>query len=40
VSVFKVVTLVINVPVVIYLLLAKRLFGVGGGHRVEMERRQ
>jgi uncharacterized membrane protein (DUF2068 family) len=39
VSVFKVVTLVINVAIVIYLLMAKRLFGVRGGHQVEIERR-
>ncbi|HWD56561.1 MAG TPA: DUF2127 domain-containing protein [Acidimicrobiales bacterium] len=40
VSVFKVVTLVINLAVVIYLLFAKRLFGLRGGHRAEMVRRQ
>jgi uncharacterized membrane protein (DUF2068 family) len=39
VSAFKVVTLVINVAVVIYLLLAKRLFGLRGGHAAEMARR-
>jgi uncharacterized membrane protein (DUF2068 family) len=39
VSAFKVITLVINVAIVIYLLLAKRLFGLRGGHRAEMERR-
>ena len=39
VSVFKVVTLVINVAIVIYLLMAKRLFGVRGGQQVEMDRR-
>lgn len=38
VSVFKVVTLVINLAIVVYLLLAKRLFGLRGGHRVQMER--
>src|ERR1035437_5044409 len=38
VSVFKVVTLVINLAIVVYLLFAKRLFGVRGGHRTEMER--
>lgn len=40
VSAFKVVTLVINVAIVVYLLFAKRLFGVRGGHRLELERRQ
>jgi uncharacterized membrane protein (DUF2068 family) len=38
VSVFKVITLVINVAILVYLLLAKRLFGLRGGHRVQMER--
>jgi len=38
VSVFKVVTLIINVAIVVYLLLAKRLFGLRGGHKVQMER--
>jgi uncharacterized membrane protein (DUF2068 family) len=40
VSVFKVITLVINLAIVVYLLFAKRLFGVRGGHRLELERRQ
>ncbi len=40
VSVFKMVALVINVAIVVYLLLAKRLFGLRGGHRAELERRQ
>jgi uncharacterized membrane protein (DUF2068 family) len=40
VSVFKVITLVINVAIVIYLLLAKRLFGLRGGHKAEAERRR
>jgi uncharacterized membrane protein (DUF2068 family) len=40
VSAFKVVTLVINVAIAVYLLLAKRLFGLRGGHRVVQERRQ
>jgi uncharacterized membrane protein (DUF2068 family) len=40
VSVFKVVTLIINVAVVLYLLLAKRLFGLRGGHRAEQARRE
>jgi len=39
VSIFKVITLVINVAIVIYLLLAKRLFGLRGGHKAEMARR-
>ena len=40
VSVLKVLVLVINLAIVIYLLLAKRLFGLRGGHRVEEERRR
>ena len=40
VSAFKVVTLVINLAIVVYLLLAKRLFGLRGGHRAEVERRR
>ncbi|HEX3563756.1 MAG TPA: DUF2127 domain-containing protein [Acidimicrobiales bacterium] len=39
VSAFKVIILVINVAIVVYLLVAKRLFGIRGGHRVEHERR-
>jgi uncharacterized membrane protein (DUF2068 family) len=39
VSAFKVATLVINLAIVIYLLLAKRLFGFRGGHRAEIARR-
>jgi uncharacterized membrane protein (DUF2068 family) len=39
VSVFKILTLVINLAVVIYLLFAKRLFGLRGGHRAAMEHR-
>ncbi|HWF16210.1 MAG TPA: DUF2127 domain-containing protein [Acidimicrobiales bacterium] len=39
VSAFKVITLVINLAVVIYLLFAKRLFGLRGGHRAEQTRR-
>jgi uncharacterized membrane protein (DUF2068 family) len=38
VSVFKVITLVINVAIAVYLLLAKRLFGLRGGHAVQLER--
>jgi uncharacterized membrane protein (DUF2068 family) len=40
VSVFKMVAFVINVAIVLYLLVAKRLFGVRGGFRVEEERRR
>jgi uncharacterized membrane protein (DUF2068 family) len=39
ISAFKVITLVINMAIVVYLLLAKRLFGLRGGHRAEHERR-
>ena len=38
VSAFKLIALVINLAVVIYLLLAKRLFGLRGGHRAEQAR--
>ena len=40
VSAFKVITFIINVAIVVYLLLAKRLFGLRGGHRVVLERRR
>lgn len=40
VSVFKILTLAVNLAIVVYLLLAKRLFGLRGGHRAEMERRR
>jgi uncharacterized membrane protein (DUF2068 family) len=40
VSVLKVLALVINVAIVVYLLVAKRLFGVRGGYRAERERRE
>lgn len=40
VSVFKMVAFVINVGIVVYLLLAKRLFGLRGGHQAERQRRQ
>jgi uncharacterized membrane protein (DUF2068 family) len=40
VSVFKLLTLAINLAIVVYLLLAKRLFGLRGGHRAEIERRR
>jgi uncharacterized membrane protein (DUF2068 family) len=39
VSAFKVIILLINVAIVVYLLVAKRLFGIRGGHRIEHERR-
>jgi uncharacterized membrane protein (DUF2068 family) len=37
VTVTKIITLVINLAVVVYLLFAKRLFGLRGGGRVEKE---
>ncbi len=40
VSVFKIIALIINLAVVIYLLLAKRLFGLRGGHAAEHARRE
>lgn len=40
ISIFKLVALVINLAVVIYLLLAKRLFGLRGGHQAEHARRE
>lgn len=40
VSAFKVVAFVLNVLVVAYLLFAKRLFGVRGGHAAEAERKR
>jgi uncharacterized membrane protein (DUF2068 family) len=40
VSAFKVVALVINLAIVVYLLFAKRLFGLRGGHRTVLERRR
>jgi uncharacterized membrane protein (DUF2068 family) len=36
----KLVTFIINVAVVVYLLLGKRLFGLRGGHAADMARRQ
>jgi uncharacterized membrane protein (DUF2068 family) len=39
VSVLKILTLVINLAVVVYLLLAKRLFGLRGGGRAEAAER-
>jgi uncharacterized membrane protein (DUF2068 family) len=40
ISAFKIVALIINLAVVIYLLLAKRLFGLRGGHQAEHLRRE
>jgi uncharacterized membrane protein (DUF2068 family) len=40
VSVLKLITFVINLVIAIYLLWAKRLFGVNGGHRAEAARRR
>jgi uncharacterized membrane protein (DUF2068 family) len=39
-SILKLLTLLINLAIVVYLLLAKRLFGLRGGHRAELARRQ
>jgi uncharacterized membrane protein (DUF2068 family) len=39
-SVLKMVTLVVNVAIATYLLWAKRLFGLHGGHRAEEERKR
>jgi uncharacterized membrane protein (DUF2068 family) len=39
-SVLKIITLIINVAVVIYLLLAKRLFGLRGGAEADREERR
>jgi len=39
VTVLKLVTLVVNVAIVVYLLVAKRLFGVRGGGRAEQAER-
>jgi uncharacterized membrane protein (DUF2068 family) len=38
VTTLKMIAFVINVAVVVYLLSAKRLFGLRGGHRVQKER--
>lgn len=38
-SVLKIVTLIINVAIAVYLLLAKRLFGLRGGGRAEAQER-
>ncbi len=40
VSILKIVALVLNVLVVAYLLWAKRLFGLRGGHAAEAERKR
>jgi uncharacterized membrane protein (DUF2068 family) len=40
VSALKIVTLIVNIAVVVYLLLAKRLFGLRGGGAAEHEARQ
>jgi uncharacterized membrane protein (DUF2068 family) len=37
---FKLVTLIVNVAVVVYLLLGKRLFGLRGGHAADEARRR
>jgi uncharacterized membrane protein (DUF2068 family) len=39
VSAFKLIAFIINLAVVIYLLFAKRLFGLRGGHAAELARR-
>lgn len=40
ISALKVLTLVINVAIVLYLLVSKRLFGIRGGGRVERQERE
>jgi uncharacterized membrane protein (DUF2068 family) len=40
VSWFKLVALLLNLAIVIYLLLAKRLFGIRGGYAVELAERE
>ena len=40
ISAFKLIALVINLAVVIYLLLAKRLFGLRGGHAADHARQR
>jgi uncharacterized membrane protein (DUF2068 family) len=40
VSAFKLIVFAINVAVALYLLYAKRLFGLRGGHRAEVARRE
>ena len=40
VSWFKVVALIVNLAIVVYLLIAKRLFGIRGGYAVELAERR
>jgi uncharacterized membrane protein (DUF2068 family) len=40
VSWFKVVALIVNLAIVIYLLVAKRLFGIRGGYAIEVAERE
>jgi uncharacterized membrane protein (DUF2068 family) len=40
VSWFKVVALIVNLAIVVYLLMAKRLFGIRGGYAVEVAERE
>jgi len=40
VSWFKVIALIVNLAIVVYLLVAKRLFGIRGGYAVELEERR
>ena len=40
ISPFKIVALVVNLAIVIYLLLAKRLFGLRGGAKAERAERE
>ena len=40
VSWFKVVELIVNLAIVVYLLVAKRLFGIRGGYAVELSERR
>jgi len=40
VSWFKLVALIVNLAIVVYLLIAKRLFGIRGGYGVELEERR
>lgn len=39
-GVFKLVTFLVNVAIVVFLLYAKRLFGLRGGHAAELAQRQ
>jgi uncharacterized membrane protein (DUF2068 family) len=38
-GIFKLLTFLVNVAIAVFLLLAKRLFGLRGGHQAEHERR-